>query len=105
MILTTVKHFNRYDNGATAYVTGNDIGGIIWSDVLFCRFVLQTASMIRNIYIKIDNAFKLTFINLISFKIVQRNQFKLSKIAESKNVMNDSLTMNRHRKVKNYMLF
>lgn len=66
---------------------------------------MQTASMIRNIYKKIDKAFKLTFINLISFTIVQRNQIKLSKIAESKNVMNDSLTMNCHRKDKNYMLF
>lgn len=40
VILTTVKYINRYDNGATAYVTGNDIGGTIWSDVLYCRFVL-----------------------------------------------------------------
>lgn len=52
VILTTIKHVNRYDSGTTTYVTGNDLGSIIWLDVLFCRFVLQTASMIRNINLK-----------------------------------------------------
>lgn len=40
VILIIVKYINRYDNGVIVYVIGNDIGGIIWLDVLYCRFVL-----------------------------------------------------------------